>query len=211
MLNLQIHICWKVEREAKMEPPIQTEYLRSGGAMILTFIEEGARAVISFCIRSEIPGYIVVPPDWANVSEFTHPEDHTATYHDNVAVEILANINVALHDGVEGGDVDTTRFESKDGWLEEGLGGSESLIADCDDLTVRKFIGLFQAGTLRSGLDFLLEVKCHVAELLLDVSDNFSLGSGGESVASLSQDLHEIVGQVAAGHVDTREGMRKSE
>ena len=26
---LEIHICWKVEREAKMDPPIQTEYLRS--------------------------------------------------------------------------------------------------------------------------------------------------------------------------------------
>ncbi len=31
---LVIHICWKVDREAKMEPPIHTEYLRSGGAMI---------------------------------------------------------------------------------------------------------------------------------------------------------------------------------
>jgi hypothetical protein len=46
-----------------MEPPIQTEYFRSGGAMILTFMDDGARAVISFCIRSEIPGYMVVPPD----------------------------------------------------------------------------------------------------------------------------------------------------
>ena len=36
---LEIHICWKVERDARMEPPIQTEYLRSGGAMILIFIE----------------------------------------------------------------------------------------------------------------------------------------------------------------------------
>jgi hypothetical protein len=59
----EIHICWKVEREARIEPPIQTEYFRSGGAMILTFMEDGASAVISFCIRSEIPGYIVVPPD----------------------------------------------------------------------------------------------------------------------------------------------------
>ncbi|CRK87229.1 CLUMA_CG001033, isoform A, partial [Clunio marinus] len=33
--SLEIHICWKVEREAKIDPPIQTEYLRSGGAMIL--------------------------------------------------------------------------------------------------------------------------------------------------------------------------------
>lgn len=31
-----IHICWKVERDAKMDPPIQTEYLRSGGATTLT-------------------------------------------------------------------------------------------------------------------------------------------------------------------------------
>ena len=46
-----------------MEPPIQTEYLRSGGAMILIFMVDGARAVISFCMRSAMPGYMVVPPD----------------------------------------------------------------------------------------------------------------------------------------------------
>ena len=48
-----------------MEPPIHTEYFLSGGAMILIFIEGGARAVISFCIRSAMPGYIVLPPDSA--------------------------------------------------------------------------------------------------------------------------------------------------
>merc|ERR1712080_619267 len=46
-----------------MDPPIQTEYFLSGGAMILILMVEGARAVISFCIRSAIPGYMVVPPD----------------------------------------------------------------------------------------------------------------------------------------------------
>src|SRR3954468_20732561 len=61
--SLEIHICWKVEREAKIEPPIQTEYFLSGGAMILIFIVEGARAVNSFCILSAIPGNIVVPPE----------------------------------------------------------------------------------------------------------------------------------------------------
>merc|ERR1712106_353515 len=60
---LEIHICWKVDRDAKMDPPIQTEYFLSGGAMILIFMVDGARAVISFCMRSAIPGYIVVPPD----------------------------------------------------------------------------------------------------------------------------------------------------
>uniref|UniRef100_H2ZDQ7 Uncharacterized protein n=1 Tax=Ciona savignyi TaxID=51511 RepID=H2ZDQ7_CIOSA len=46
-----------------MEPPIHTEYFLSGGAMILIFMVLGARAVISFCILSAIPGYMVVPPE----------------------------------------------------------------------------------------------------------------------------------------------------
>ena len=46
-----------------MEPPIQTEYFLSGGAMILIFIVGGARAVISFCILSAMPGNMVEPPD----------------------------------------------------------------------------------------------------------------------------------------------------
>ena len=54
---------WKVEREARIEPPIHTEYFLSGGAMILIFIVGGAREEISFCILSAIPGNIVVPPD----------------------------------------------------------------------------------------------------------------------------------------------------
>merc|ERR1719199_567047 len=60
---LEIHICWKVLNEDKMEPPIQTEYLRSGGATTLIFMVEGASAVSSLVIRSPIPPNIVVPPD----------------------------------------------------------------------------------------------------------------------------------------------------
>ena len=46
-----------------MDPPIHTEYFLSGGAMILIFIVDGARVVISFCILSAIPGNMVEPPD----------------------------------------------------------------------------------------------------------------------------------------------------
>ena len=133
------------------------------------------------------------------------------TYHDNVAIQILADINIALHDGVEGRLVNTIRLKTKNGWPEEGLGSSESLIADGDDLTVRKFVGLLQARALRSSLELLLEVEGNVAELLLDVSNNFSLGSGGECVTSLRQDLHEVVGQITASHVETRNSVGKSE
>merc|ERR1719499_330706 len=58
----EIHICWKVEREERIDPPIHTEYLRSGGATTLIFIVEGARAVISLVIRSPIPANMVDPP-----------------------------------------------------------------------------------------------------------------------------------------------------
>merc|ERR1711977_385531 len=60
---LEIHICWNVLNEDKKEPPIHTEYLRSGGATTLIFIVDGARAVNSFVIRSPTPWNMVVPPE----------------------------------------------------------------------------------------------------------------------------------------------------
>merc|ERR1719401_410013 len=60
---LEIHICWNVLKEDRMDPPIHTEYLRSGGATTLIFIVEGASAVNSFVMRSPMPGNMVVPPD----------------------------------------------------------------------------------------------------------------------------------------------------
>merc|ERR1712007_247396 len=59
----EIHICWKVLSEERMEPPIQTEYFLSGGATHLIFIVEGAKAVSSFVMRSPMPWNIVVPPE----------------------------------------------------------------------------------------------------------------------------------------------------
>merc|ERR1712063_46538 len=58
----EIHICWNVLNEDRIDPPIQTEYFRSGGATTLIFIVDGARAVNSFVIRSPMPVNIVVPP-----------------------------------------------------------------------------------------------------------------------------------------------------
>merc|ERR1712048_933645 len=60
---LEIHICWKVLNDERMDPPIHTEYLRSGGATTLIFMVDGARAVNSLVIRSPMPANIVVPPD----------------------------------------------------------------------------------------------------------------------------------------------------
>ena len=67
-----------------------------------------------------------------------------ATGEDVVGVQVLADVNVALHDGVVGGLVDTSGFHTDEGWLEEGFWASETLVTDGDDLTVWKFIGFFQ-------------------------------------------------------------------
>ena len=59
---------------------------------------------------------------------------------DGVGVEILTDVDVALHDGVVGGLVDTSRLHTDEGWLEEGLWAPEALVSDGDDLTVGKLV-----------------------------------------------------------------------
>ncbi|KAI7091997.1 actin [Hortaea werneckii] len=132
-------------------------------------------------------------------------------YHDNVAVKVLTDVNITLHDRVEGGDVDTARFQTQHARLEQSLRSTETLVANGDDLAVRQFVGLLERRALAGGLDLLLEVKSDVAELLLDVTNDFALSGGGEGVTTLSQNLHEVVRQVTAGHVDTGNGVGQSE
>merc|ERR1719168_392642 len=117
-----------------------------------------------------------------------------ATGHDSVGVQVLTDVNIALHDGVEGGLVDAAGLHSKEGRLEESLGATESLVTDGDDLTVGKLIGLLEGGGGGSGGHLLLEVEGNIAELFLDVTDNLALSGGGERVTTLSEDLHQIVG-----------------
>merc|ERR1712227_520698 len=106
--------------------------------------------------------------------------------------------------------MDTTSLHTKEGWLEESLGASESLVSDGDDLTVGKLIGLLEGGGGSSGGHLLLEVKGNIAELLLDVTDNLTLSGGGERVASLGEDLHQVVGKITSSQVQTEDGVGES-
>merc|ERR1719195_1851273 len=133
-----------------------------------------------------------------------------ATRHDGVGIEILPDVNVALHDGVVGGLMDTAGLHTKEGRLEEGLRGTEPLVANGDDLAVGKLIGLLKGGGGSSGGHLLLEVEGDIAELLLDVTDNLTLSSGGERVTPLGEDLHEVVGQLTASQVKTKDGVGES-
>jgi len=61
-------------------------------------------------------------------------EHGRATGHDGVGVEVLTDIDVALHDGVESGLVDAARLHTKEGRLEQRLWTTETFVADRNDL-----------------------------------------------------------------------------
>merc|ERR1712001_731394 len=133
-----------------------------------------------------------------------------ASGHDGVGVQVLPDVNIALHDGVVGGLVDAAGLHSQEAGLEEGLGAPEPLVADGDDLAVGQLVGLLQGGGGGSGGHLLLKVQGDIAELLLDVPDNLPLSGGGEGVAPLGEDLHQVVSEVTAGKVEPKDGVGKS-
>ncbi|GMR50477.1 hypothetical protein PMAYCL1PPCAC_20672, partial [Pristionchus mayeri] len=126
---------------------------------------------------------------------------------DGVGVQVLTDVDVALHDGVVGGLVDSGGLHTQERGLEESLGATEALVSDGDDLKIGKLVGLLEGGGGGGGGHLLLEVEGDVAELLLDVSDDFTLGSGGEGVTALGEDLHEVVSQITSGQIETEDGV----
>merc|ERR1711894_459625 len=106
--------------------------------------------------------------------------------------------------------MDSAGFHSQEGRLEEGLGGTETLVTDGDDLTVGKLLGLLEGGGGSGRGHLLLEVKGDVAELLLDVTDNLALSGGGEGVSPLGEDIHQVVGELTSSQVKTDNGVGES-
>merc|ERR1719188_528904 len=62
----------------------------------------------------------------------------------SVGVQVTTDIDVALLDGVVGQLVDARGLLSEEGRLEQGLGATESLSADGDNLAVGKLVVLLQ-------------------------------------------------------------------
>merc|ERR1719278_2152074 len=133
-----------------------------------------------------------------------------ASRHDSVGVQVLPDVNVALHDGVVDSLVHTAGLHTEEARLEESLWAPEPLVADGDHLAVGQLIGLLQGGGGGGGGHLLLKVQGNIAQLLLDVPDNLPLGSGGEGVAPLGEDLHQVVCEITASQVEPEDGMGKS-
>merc|ERR1719397_968527 len=114
--------------------------------MILIFMVGGARAEISFWWSDDLDlhGW------WGEGGDFflhtiSNTREHGSTSRKyGVGIQVLTDVDVALHDGVVGGLVDTSRFHTDEGRLEQGFGASESFVTDCDNLSVGKFVGFLQ-------------------------------------------------------------------
>ncbi|GIX62265.1 fumarate reductase [Babesia caballi] len=128
---------------------------------------------------------------------------------DDVGVQVLADVHVTAGNRVEGGGMDAGGLLTDEGRLEEDLGAPETLVADGDDVAVGQLVGLFNLAGRSRGVHFLLEVQGNVAELLLDVTDNFLFGSRREGETALGQNLLHELREVAAGKVETHDGVRQ--
>ena len=109
-----------------MDPPIQTEYFLSGGATILTFMLEGDKLVSSFCIRSAIPGYMVVPPDRTTFPYLMQCLRNISRSRSEIYSQVPTDIQVALEDGVVSGFVNTVSLKTEEGRLEESFWSTET-------------------------------------------------------------------------------------
>ena len=83
---------------------------------------------------------------WCKVCDFLFDTfwkslEHGCTAGKNdVSIKILTNIDIAFHDGVEEGLVDTVEFETVHVWLEEKFWATETFVGDCDNVTIWKCV-----------------------------------------------------------------------
>jgi hypothetical protein len=108
-----------------MEPPIQTEYLRSGGATILTCTER------QYLLRRRHKTNANLHARWRERGELLlHAvrdtrEHGRAAGEDDVAVQVATDVEVALEDRVVRRLVDAGRLQAEERRLEERLRGAE--------------------------------------------------------------------------------------
>jgi len=134
-------------------------------------------------------------------------EHGSTTRADDITIEVFSDVDVAFHDRVVSGFVDTSGFHTQERGLEEGFRATETFVSDGDDLAVREFVALLEGGRRGSGLHFLFEVEGNISELFLDITDDFSLSSGGERVATFGEDLHQVISEVTSCEIEAEDSV----
>ncbi len=141
-----------------------------------------------------------------------HTVEHgRTTGEDDVGEEVLADVDIALADGLgDEGGVAVTITEADEVGLEERLGAAEALRLDGDDGSIGELeLGLDRLVVLL--LHFFVEVEGDVAGLFLDVADDFLFGGRGEGGTAFHEELHHVLSEVATGKIDTADGVGHGE
>ena len=77
------------------------------------------------------------------------------------------------------------------------------------NLSIGKFVGFLEGWGGGGGGHFLLKVEGDVAKFFFDVTNDFTLGSGGERITSLGEDFHEVISKITSSKIQTEDGVRK--
>ena len=93
------------------------------------------------------------------------------TRHDNIAVQVLSDINIAFSNWNECGFMNTLCFHTNQFWFEQDFWASESFISKCDHIPIRQFIWFVNRRWLLCLLHFFIKIKCNVTQLFFDISD----------------------------------------
>mmetsp|Transcript_88677 Transcript_88677/g.197125 ORF Transcript_88677/g.197125 Transcript_88677/m.197125 type:complete len:318 (-) Transcript_88677:278-1231(-) len=139
-----------------------------------------------------------------------NPAKHRgATRQDHVRIQVLADVDIALHDGLEGGVVDAAGLLADEARLEQHFRAAEALAAHGDDVAVGELVGLLLVRALSGRLHLGVKIQSDVAQLLFDIAHNLALGGGGEGIAALRKDLHQVLSEVPACQVQAKNGVRQ--
>jgi hypothetical protein len=133
-----------------------------------------------------------------------------STGEDNVLIKILSDIDITFLDGVEGGFMFSGEFRSDERGLEHDFRGTEAFRSNSHLGSIRKFILMFTMSCGFSLGEFITIVIGNIAELFLDISDDFSFSRGGHFITSFREDLDEVISDISTSKVHSENGMRKS-
>merc|ERR1712019_191659 len=94
-----------------------------------------------------------------------------------------------------------TRLLPDEARLGEHLWTAEALAAHGDYVSIRELIGLLLVRAFCGSLHLCIKVQGDVAELLLHIAHDLTLGRCGEGVATLGEDLHQVLCEVPSRQV----------
>merc|ERR1711966_308988 len=115
----------------------------------------------------------------------------------------LTNVDVAFHDRLEGGVMDTAGFFADEAGLEKHFWAAETFASNSNDIAIWKLVSLFLVRALTCCLHLRVKVQCDVRQLLFNITDDFTLSCRCERISTFGENLHQVFCQVTTCKVET--------